>query len=79
LVGQVISLIKDTSLSSIVGVIEFTRAGEIISERTFHDFEVLLVLAIGYWVICYSLSRLGKRLECTQYQRENLALKSIQA
>ena len=42
LVSQFIALIKDTSLASIIGLIELTRAGEIIYERTYHEFEILV-------------------------------------
>lgn len=63
LAGQLASLIKDTSLASIVGVIELTRAGEIIYEQRYHDLEILLFQAIVYFAICYSLTRLARRFE----------------
>lgn len=63
LVSQFIALIKDTSLASIIGLIELTRAGEIVYGRTFHEIEILLFVAFTYFVICYSLSVLSKKLE----------------
>jgi len=42
LVSQFISLIKDTSLASTIGLIELTRSGEIIYERTYHETEILI-------------------------------------
>ena len=63
LVSQFISLIKDTSLASIIGLIELTRAGEIVYGRTFHEFEILMFIAFTYFIICYSLSILSKKLE----------------
>lgn len=66
LVSQFIALIKDTSLASIIGLIELTRAGEIVYGRTFHEFEILIFIALIYFIICYSLSLLSRKLESTQ-------------
>ena len=66
LVSQFIALIKDTSLASIIGLIELTRAGEIVYGRTFHEFSILIFIAIIYFIICYSLSLLSRKLESTQ-------------
>lgn len=63
LVSQFISLIKDTSLASTIGLIELTRAGEIIYERTYREFEILIFIALVYFIICFSLSLLSKKLE----------------
>ncbi len=67
LVSQFISLIKDTSLASTIGLIEFTRSGEIIYERTYHELEILIFIALTYFAICYSLSLLSKKLESKPY------------
>ncbi len=69
LIGQFIALIKDTSLASIIGVMELTRQGEIIYQNTFHDFEILLVTAFIYFVICFSLSQFSRRFEFGSNQR----------
>ncbi|MBK8190688.1 MAG: amino acid ABC transporter permease [Vampirovibrionales bacterium] len=63
LVGQLISLLKDTSLASIIGVMELTRMGEILYQNTYHDFEALVFLALTYFLLCFGLSALGRRLE----------------
>lgn len=67
LVSQFISLTKDTSLASVIGLIELTRSGEIIYERTHNEFEILMFIAFIYFVICYSLSLLGRSLESRPY------------
>jgi His/Glu/Gln/Arg/opine family amino acid ABC transporter permease subunit len=67
LVNQSVTLVKDTSLASIVGVVELTRAGEILYEQTFHDFEVLVFLALVYWTLASSVGGLGRWLEKKQY------------
>lgn len=63
LVSQFISLVKDTSLASVIGLIEFTRSGEIIYERTYRETEILTLIAIVYFIICYGMSLLSKKLE----------------
>lgn len=65
LVGQLISLLKDTSLASIIGVMELTRMGEILYQNTYHDFEVLVFLALTYFLLCSGLSVLSRRLEAS--------------
>lgn len=67
-INTCILLIKSTSLVSIIGLSELTLAGRQIVERTFAPFQILLGVALIYFVICYSLSRLGRYVEKrTQY------------
>jgi len=63
LTGQLITLVKDSSLVALISIQELSfLAMEIaISERRF--FEVWLVTGLMYFVICYSLSLLMRRLE----------------
>jgi His/Glu/Gln/Arg/opine family amino acid ABC transporter permease subunit len=77
LVGQFVSLLKDTSLAATVGVVELTRAGEIIYEQTFHDFEILLFQALVYFALCASISVLGKRFEPPDRQPQNILVRAI--
>lgn len=63
IVSQFISLIKDTSLASTLGLIEFTRASEIVYQRTFHELEILIFTASIYFVICFGLSKLSRIFE----------------
>jgi len=67
LASQFISLIKDTSLASTIGLIELTRAGEIIYERTYHESEILIFIAFMYFVICFGLSKLSRIWETKPY------------
>ncbi|WP_373531074.1 amino acid ABC transporter permease [Vampirovibrio sp.] len=77
LVGQFVSLIKDTSLAAVVGVIELTRAGEIIYEQRFHDLEILLFQALVYFALCFSVSLLGRRFESPTRKAENVLARTI--
>lgn len=48
LCAQFITLVKDTSLASAIGLIEFTRASEIVYETSFHEFQILCFVALVY-------------------------------
>ena len=62
-VGLCTILIKDTSLAAIIGVFELTRAAQETIERTFRSFELYLVVAGMYFVICFSLTSVSRALE----------------
>ncbi len=62
-VGFMVQVVKHTSLASIVGFIELTRAGQVINNVTFQPFLIYLIVAAIYFVICYPLSQLSKKLE----------------
>ncbi|MGI8746963.1 MAG: amino acid ABC transporter permease [Deinococcus sp.] len=64
LVGQFISLFKDTSLTSIVAVLELTGVARGIQNRlSVANFEIFLFTALLYFVVAYGLSRLAHALE----------------
>lgn len=54
--GFFIALIKDSSLVSIIGYVELTRASKLVVARTFKPFALYLGAAILYFLICYGLS-----------------------
>jgi polar amino acid transport system permease protein len=62
-VGLVVQIIKNTSLASIIGFIELTRTGQIITNITLSPFFVYGTVALIYFVICLSCSTLGRSLE----------------
>ncbi len=62
-VGLCTILVKDTSLAAIIGVFELTRAAQETIERTFRSFEIYLVAAAIYFVICFPLTQLAQRAE----------------
>jgi general L-amino acid transport system permease protein len=70
IVGQFISLFKDTSLVSVVGLAELLGiAGIVINQPEWLtvaggvEREVLLFAALLYWMFCFSLSQISRRLE----------------
>jgi len=56
LVGQYISLIKDTSIASIIGLVELMKVGQSIVDRTSDPVSIYLTVAVFYFVLCYPLS-----------------------
>ena len=63
LVTQFIVLFKDTSLASIIGMMELTKAAQIVSQRELRPLEMYLFIAVVYWACTYSMSRFSCWLE----------------
>ena len=63
LVGQFVSLIKDSSLLSIIAVNEFTQRARDVNSVTYSTLESYLPLAVGYLLLTLPLSLLLRRLE----------------
>lgn len=62
-VGFLVLLVKSTSLASIIGFVELTRAGQIINTATFRPFLVFGIVAGLYFALCWPLSMAAKWLE----------------
>ncbi len=63
LAGQFASLIKDSSLLSIIAIKEFTLAAREVNANTFSTLESYIPLAIGYLLLTLPISYLTGRLE----------------
>lgn len=61
--GQFISLIKDSSLVSVISITDLTKAGREVSASIFAPFEVWFSVALLYLVLTSGLSFLVQRLE----------------
>jgi polar amino acid transport system permease protein len=62
-IGFLVQLIKGTSLAAIVGFIELTRAGQIVSNQTYRPLLVFGIVGLIYFIICWPLSHLGSGIE----------------
>jgi polar amino acid transport system permease protein len=62
-VGFLVQLVKNTSIVSIVSVVELTRAGQLMNNITFEPFLVFVAVALIYLAICYPMSRVSRHLE----------------
>jgi polar amino acid transport system permease protein len=63
LTGQFASLIKDSSILSLIAVNEFTKNVQEVDSITFTPFENYILLAVGYLVLTIPISLLTRRLE----------------
>lgn len=62
-VGFLVQLIKGTSVTALIGYLEITRAGQLVSNVTLQPFTVYTVVAILYVLLCWPLSFASQRLE----------------
>ena len=63
LAGQFITLIKDSSLVSLISIQELTFLAQEVAYSTQYVFEIWIFVAVMYFCICYSLAWLFGRLE----------------
>ena len=62
-VNYLLSLIKDTSLLSIITIQEIMFRGLILASQTFKYFTILTEIALLYFCVCFPLTILARRLE----------------
>ncbi|MFK0386254.1 amino acid ABC transporter permease [Rhizobium sp. RM] len=62
-IGFMVQLIKGTSLAAIVGFVELSRAGQIVSNQTFRPLTVFALVGVIYFLICWPLSLWGAGVE----------------
>ncbi len=61
--GFSVQVVKGTALTSIIGFIELSKAGTIITNATFQPFTVYGLVALIYFAICFPLSKYSRYLE----------------
>lgn len=62
-VGFLVQVIKGTALASVIGFIELTKAGTMITNATFRPFTVYACVALMYFTLCYPISAWSRSLE----------------
>ncbi len=62
-VGFFVQIVKNTSLTSIVGMTELMRAAAMMNNATMAPMKVFAVVCVIYFVICFPLSLLSRKLE----------------
>jgi polar amino acid transport system permease protein len=62
-VSFLVQVIKGTALASVIGFIELTKAGSMITNATFAPFLTYSCVALLYFALCYPISCTAKRLE----------------
>ena len=70
LAGQAVSLVKDSSIVSLVSIQDLAFLGTEVSATTNRVFETWIVVALFYFIVCGALSLLAARLE-RRFARHN--------
>jgi len=61
--NEFITLVKETSVGAYIGIIELTKASDIIASRTYDYFFPLILIATIYLIITLGLSKVVQKLE----------------
>jgi polar amino acid transport system permease protein len=56
-------LIKDSSVVSAIGLTDLTRVGWLVEQRVPNGLLVFFLVGVGYFIVCYPLIMLARRLE----------------
>lgn len=62
-IGFLVQLLKGTSLAAIVGFVELSRAGQIISNQIFQPLLVFGIVGALYFILCWPMSLYGSYVE----------------
>jgi len=62
-VGFLVQLIKNTSLASVIGVVELSREAQLVNGATFAPFMVYGCVCVLYFALCYPLTAWSRTLE----------------
>ncbi len=68
-VGFLVQVIKGTALASVIGFVELTKAGTMITNATFRPFTVYACLALMYFALCFPVSAWARSLEKKLHDR----------
>ena len=61
--NEFITLVKETSVGAYIGVIELTKASDIIASRTYDYFFPLFIIAIIYLILTLGLTKVVNMME----------------
>lgn len=62
-INQFVITLKDTSIMSVIGLVELTQSGKIIIARTFQSFDIWLIVAIMYLIVITILTKVSDQIE----------------
>jgi polar amino acid transport system permease protein len=62
-IAQFVMLFKTTSLVYVIGVIEFFRTIILVNNAEFAPYALYVTMAVGYFVCCYAISWLVRRID----------------
>ena len=65
--GQVVILLKNTSIVGYIAIGDLTKASDLVRSRTYESFFPIITTAFIYfvasWLLAFALERLGRRLD----------------
>lgn len=62
-VGFMVQIVKNTSLASVIGVVDLTYTSKLINNSTFQPFHVFTLVAALYFLMCFPLAWWSRKLE----------------
>ncbi|MDO3411343.1 amino acid ABC transporter substrate-binding protein/permease [Saccharibacillus sp. CPCC 101409] len=62
-INQMVITLKDTSILSIIGLVELAQSGKLVIARTYQTFDVYLTIAVMYLIVITILTKIADRLE----------------
>lgn len=62
-VGFMVQVVKNTSVTALIGFVELTRAGQLLNTMTFQPFHVFLSVAAMYFIVCFPMSWWSEKLK----------------
>lgn len=63
IMNQFIITLKDTTIISVIGAPELIKAANVVSARTFRSFEVYAMIAILYFIVIFTLTKISTYIE----------------
>jgi polar amino acid transport system permease protein len=62
-VGQLVTVIKDSSLLSVIAITDLTQSAQQVSSITYDNLESYFILALGYLVLTVPIAMWSRWLE----------------
>lgn len=62
-INQMVITLKDTSILSVIGLVELTQSGKIIIARTFESFNIWATVAVMYLIVITVLTKIADGME----------------
>ncbi len=63
LITQGVVVFQDTSLAYVIGLREFLRSANVVDAREMRSVELYLFVGLVYFIVCFSMSRVCKKME----------------
>lgn len=63
LINQLVITLKDTSILSVIGIVELTQSGRIIIARSYQSGAMWIIVGLIYLIIITLLTKLSNQIE----------------